>query len=324
MPTCVELFSGAGGLALGMKQAGFEHRLLVERDPRIVETLKRNGFVTALAADVRDVDFSSFASEGIDVVCGGPPCQPFSRGGLQKGADDRRNGWDLAVDVVSTIRPRAVLFENVASMMSSRHAPYVATITARLRAMGFHATWLKVQAADFGVPQKRSRALCVAFADASALARFERLFRDAPRVSSHRTVREVFARLGPPDGTNGHVVRGHARAYPGHTGSTLDAPSKTLVAGNNGVGGGMNSIVCADGTRRYYTIREAAALQTFPDTYQFDPTWSRAFVEIGNAVPPLLAAMLARLVEQALLAPPCATHAVPVGVQEHFPRRRPD
>ena len=125
MPTCIELFAGAGGLALGLKQAGFEHLLLVERDPRIAGTLVRNGFETAQAADVGAIDFGVWRDR-VDLLCGGPPCQPFSRGGLGRGAEDTRNGWELALDAVETIRPRALLFENVSSLLAPRYEAYLA------------------------------------------------------------------------------------------------------------------------------------------------------------------------------------------------------
>lgn len=299
MPTCIELFAGAGGLALGLKQAGFEHLLLVERDPRIAGTLVRNGFETAQAADVGAIDFGVWRDR-VDLLCGGPPCQPFSRGGLGRGAEDTRNGWELALDAVETIRPRALLFENVSSLLAPRYEAYVNTISDRLAHLGYSIAWLRLDACEFGVPQHRKRVFLVGFMEAQALDTFNRAFAAEPRTYPPRTVRDMMTELGAPDGQNWHVLRGNPRPYPNHTGSTMDAPAKTVVCGCNGVPGGMNAITLDDGSFRYFTVREAARLQSFPDTYVFSSTWSRAFVELGNAVPPAVGCIMGRLVKRCL------------------------
>ena len=95
-----------------------------------------------------------------------------------------------------------------------------------------------------------------------------------------------------PDAVTNHEFRAGARSYPGHTGSDLDLPSKTLKAGVHGVPGGENMFVKDDGTVRYFTAREAARVQTFPDEYVFSGAWSEAMRQIGNAVPVKLAAVV--------------------------------
>jgi DNA (cytosine-5)-methyltransferase 1 len=298
MPTCIELFAGAGGLALGLKNAGFEHLLLVERDARIARTLNENGF-DAQTADVSTIDFRPWRDR-VDLLCGGPPCQPFSRGGLGRGAEDTRNGWELALDATEAVRPRALLFENVSSLMAARYTTYVESIQARLLEMGYHISWIRLDACEFGVPQHRKRVFLVGFLDAAALDDFDESYAREPRSIPPTTVRDMMTALGPPNGQNWHILRGNPRPYPNHTGSVMDRPSKTIVCGCNGVPGGMNAITLDDGTYRYYTVREAARLQTFPDTYKFSPTWSRAFVELGNAVPPLIGQLMGRLVARSL------------------------
>ena len=98
-----------------------------------------------------------------------------------------------------------------------------------------------------------------------------------------------------------HRFQAGAKAYPGHTGSPLDLPSKTLKAGDHGVPGGENMIVQDDGTLRYLTIREAARLQTFPDGYQFHGSWTETMRQLGNAVPVMLARVVASSVAEKLL-----------------------
>jgi DNA (cytosine-5)-methyltransferase 1 len=113
--------------------------------------------------------------------------------------------------------------------------------------------------------------------------------------SRWRTVRDAFVGLPDPRKDQGrgkfenHEFRAGAKPYPGHSGSVIDEPSKTLKAGAHGVPGGENMIVLDDGSLRYYTVRESARLQTFPDDYIFHGSWTESMRQIGNAVPVQLA-----------------------------------
>ena len=142
-----------------------------------------------------------------------------------------------------------------------------------------------------------------------ASARLARLRSDSLLTSSQRwqTVRDAIADLPDPEKSRhsadpNHVLKTGARAYPGHTGSPLDAPAKTLKAGDHGVPGGENMLARADGSVRYFTVREAARLQTFPDGYIFQGAWSEAMRQLGNAVPVKLAETVARSVARTLEA----------------------
>ena len=118
-----------------------------------------------------------------------------------------------------------------------------------------------------------------------------------------QTVRDAIADLPSPRRHNSfknHVFVDGARAYVGHTGSRLDDPAKTLKAGAHGVPGGENMVVLPDGSVRYFTIREMARMQTFPDDYQFCGSWGQTIRQLGNAVPVRLAETIARSVAFAL------------------------
>jgi DNA (cytosine-5)-methyltransferase 1 len=205
--TSVELFSGGGGLALAMHEAGFRHLLVNEYAKRACETLIGNRAVKRkgedhlpesigeawplVEGDVRDVDFKYLA--GVDVVAGGPPCQPFSLGGVHKGTEDARNMFPELFRVVRQTEPKAVICENVRGLLRPSFKPYFDYILRELslpfeeRVAG--TTWeehdaqlraraeevpldpkqryvviaMPVNAADFGVPQVRNRVIIIAF-----------------------------------------------------------------------------------------------------------------------------------------------------------------
>jgi len=122
-----------------------------------------------------------------------------------------------------------------------------------------------------------------------------------------RTVRDAIADLPmpkkkTPNGILNHVFQAGARPYPGHTGSPLDLPAKTLKAGDHGVPGGENMIAMPDGSYRYFTVRESARLQTFPDGYLFHGSWTETMRQLGNAVPVRLAHVVGASVARQLLS----------------------
>ena len=128
-------------------------------------------------------------------------------------------------------------------------------------------------------------------------------------IEPWRTVRDAIKGLPVPlentehpDVANHRLVPG-ARAYEGHTGSFIDWPSKTLKAGVHGVPGGENTIAFGDGSIRYMTAREAARIQTFPDTWRFRGAWTEAMRQLGNAVPVCMASVVARSVAEKLQRP---------------------
>ena len=296
LPTNVDIFAGAGGLALGLRTAGFTTLALVENDARCVATLERNGLGSlAVQADVADADYSAWA-DNVTLLSGGPPCQPFSVGGLQKGAADERDGWTAALHATEQLRPRAVLFENVRGLLAPRFAEYRNHLSSSLGAIGYHHAWFALNAADYGVPQHRHRVFLVGFRDAAAL----KAFALPASVARWTTVREALRELGPPQASGDHAVHGNAREYVGHTASELDMPSKTLIGGGRGLGGGSGTVKLDTGEVRYFTVREAARLQTFPAAWRFDPVWTHAVKELGNAVPPLLAKALGEAILRAL------------------------
>lgn len=371
----VELFAGAGGLALGVARAGFRHLLVSEWDKDACDTLRLNAARVpdmkgwpVVEGDVRSLDYAPFRDR-VDLLAGGPPCQPFSLGGKHGGQDDTRNMFPEAIRAVRELRPKAVLFENVKGLLRASFRPYFDYVLDRLRRPGLPPkdgeSWEKhherlraskeveydvharlVDSADYGVPQSRQRVLIVAFRaelgvrwvapaptaaeDALFHAQWltkayweehgmsaprpapetkERLLREGmplfpPSTARWRTVRDALKglpkpRIGMADIEN-HVLIPGARSYPGHTGSELDQPAKTLKAGDHGVPGGENMLRLGGGKVRYFTVRESARLQTFPDAFVFQGAWGESMRQLGNAVPVALAEVFASAIRERL------------------------
>lgn len=188
----VELFSGCGGLAMGLSRAGFKHQLLVERDADAVATVNHNRILgiehvahwPLTSGDVREVDWSPFHGK-VDLVAGGPPCQPFAIGGKHAGHEDLRDMWPEAVRSIREVRPKAFLFENVRNLAGPKFRGYLDWVveslsrpseirkpkeshSAHLRRMwglkkakDYRVSWQVVCAADFGAPQIRYRVLII-------------------------------------------------------------------------------------------------------------------------------------------------------------------
>ena len=355
----VELFAGCGGLALGVSRAGFRHLLVAERDADACETLRRNMPDWPVEQrDVAAIDYRPW-SERVDLLAGGPPCQPFSLGGKHRGQADGRNMFPEAIRAVRELRPKAVLFENVKGLLRPGFRPYFDYLLAWLRFPDLlpksgepwtsHLERLKkgggtaydvhthlVDAADYEVPQTRERVLIVAFREdleirwepppprTSEAALFHAQWidgsywkehglkpprprpaisgREKPSIARWRTVRDALAGLPAPrvNGEANHVLVPGARAYPGHTGCDPDRPAKTLKAGDHGVPGGENALRVGKGRVRYFTLREAARLQTFPDTFTFGGSWTESMRQLGNAVPVRLAEIFAGAIYERL------------------------
>lgn len=383
----IELFAGAGGLGMGLSKAGFKPVKVVEWDRWACDTIRENrkfsrSLITAwpepIEDDVRLVRFDELEGQ-IDLVSGGPPCQPFSLGGKHRGFDDHRDMWPQAVRVVREVRPRAFVFENVKGLTRASFATYLAYIELQLtypdlvrntedswldhlakleahRTSGasdglrYNVVYRVLNAADFGVPQRRERVVFVGFRsdlsvewsfpdathsqeallwaqvrsqaywerhrvptreriiDARATSRAMSL-RERPTTKPWRTVRDAICDLPPPHGQEqlagsiyNHRLQAGARSYPGHTGSPLDEAAKTLKAGVHGVPGGENMLLRPDGTVRYFTIREAARLQTFPDNFRFHGSWTETMRQLGNAVPVELARVIGNNVARRIKA----------------------
>jgi site-specific DNA-cytosine methylase len=160
-PTVLEICAGGGGQAAGLEAAGFDHAAAVEIEPPACATLRHNRPLWhVIEGDVRDLQGRDFS--GVDLLAGGVPCPPFSIAGKQLGADDERDLFPTALELVRTAKPRAVLLENVPGFASSRFDDYRNNMLRTLRTMGYEPDWRILNARDFGVAQLRPRFVLVA------------------------------------------------------------------------------------------------------------------------------------------------------------------
>src|SRR6201982_1718958 len=153
--TCLEICAGAGGQSLGLEQAGFTHEAAVELDPDACETLRLNrGYEWKIIEDdVHNVDGRAFC--GVDLLSGGVPCPPFSIAGKQLGQNDERNLFPEAIRLVSEMRPRAVLLENVKGLKEAAFDDYRLSISKSVERLGYTTEWKLLNASDYGVSQLR-------------------------------------------------------------------------------------------------------------------------------------------------------------------------
>lgn len=371
----IEIFSGAGGLAKGLESSGIRHCALVEWNKDACNTLRINFDKSYVhEGDVRAFDFISYG--GIDIIAGGPPCQPFSLGGKALGYDDKRDMFPYAVDAIRKLAPRAFIFENVKGLLRESFRDYFDFIILQLQYPGielaadnwrdnfeflkkasktrksplcYNVTYQLVNAANYGVPQKRERVIIIGFRsdiktnwtfpqpthseDALLWSQFVtgdywnkhgiKCTYSAQRSTSIRkSLSEKYGFWGPellPWVTIRDVIHDircqeqkTSKKYPGHTGSYIDEPSKTIKAGSHGVPGGENMIRFEDDSMRYMTIEEAKRIQTFPDDYTITGSWTEGMRQLGNAVPVKLANVIGESVVRALTS----TADSPVEVQE--------
>ena len=283
----LDLFAGCGGLSLGFEAAGFR-TIGYEMVEAAVDTYNRN-LRGVCHNQFLEVGFEYPDMDKIDIVVGGPPCQPFSRFGNQMGIEDARDGFPVFIDAVRRIKPRVFLFENVANILG-RHRWYLDLIVAELRKIGYIVEYRVLNAVDYGVPQNRERLICVGH---RATFRF-------PKAEEKRvTVEEAIGDLMYLFDENSKFLTPRQEQYiaayeaKSHCVTPRDLhpqrPARTITCRNlAGATSDMQRVRLLDGRRRRIEVREAARLQSFPDWFEFCGNESRQFYQIGNAVPPCL------------------------------------
>lgn len=302
----LSLFSGGGGLDLGFWRAGFEHVASYEIMEQAAATLVKARPEWAVhgggEGDVRGIDWRQFRGQ-VDVVHGGPPCQPFSSAGRQRGELDDRDMWPEFVRAVKQIRPLAFVGENVPALASNKFDEYVnKAITGPLE-KDYTIRQIRLHAPDFGVPQIRRRVFFIGIRSRISARRWRQ---PEPRNALPMGMREA---LGLPDiGLDdlSPTIRSSLTG-PRHTTSILSSVSakhkfERLRVWPNGVGRtreDAHKFVAPNGHFRL-SVQDVALLQGFPDDWPWVGATYMALGQIGNAVPPPMAYAVAVSVAKAL------------------------
>lgn len=337
--TSIDLFSGAGGLSYGLTSAGFQVIAAVEIDPTSAKTYSLNHTSTnVIVGDVRQVrgtqilKRAGLAPGELDLLTGCPPCQAFStlrtRRRKQQLNDPSKELIIEMLRLVRSIRPRAVIVENVPGLAADKH---FTNFQLGLKQAGYQSTYAVLNASDFGVPQRRKRLILIALRGREIPSSW------SSYQGKHRTVRDAIGHL-PPAGASGDALHdipenrtpammSRIRATPKNGGSRRDIPfelqcachvriegfkdvygrmawddvSPTITSGCNNPSRGRFIHPEED---RAITLREAALLQTFPPSYQFCLERGKEHIacQIGNAFPPDMIRPIASVISRELSA----------------------
>lgn len=305
----IEICAGAGGQALGLEQAGFDHTALVEIEKPACETLRANRPEwNVIEGDVHEFSAAPFKGT-IDLLAGGVPCPPFSVAGKQLGSDDERDLFPEALRLVRECDPRAVMIENVRGIFYPKFSEYREMILGELHKMGYKTWWQLVQASDYGVSQLRPRAILVGIKEPWA----SHFTWPQPNQESAPTVGELLHDEMAANGWNG------ADAWA----ENADKIAPTLVGGSKKHGGADLGPTRAkkawaelgvdgrgivdqpptedfDGEMPRLTVKMAALVQGFPKDWDFFGRKTAAYRQVGNAFPPPVAKAVGTAIKEAL------------------------
>lgn len=318
----LSLFSGGGGLDLGFSAAGYQVAVSTDIDLHSCETLKLNSEKKAfyshahsVPADVKKISAKELLKDAgikgeVDIVLGGPPCQAFSVFGKRQGLNDPRGTlvWEY-LRIIGEVKPRAFVFENVAGLKSINDGKLLAEILEQLSLNGaYTVTVHSYQVAEYGIPQFRERIFIIGTRNGVTVPPMPPTHGEAENRKKYRTVKEALRYLPEPKSAknaHNHYGREHSariiKRYEALKYGERDTktrinklnpgrPSFTIIVGSDR-GGGKGHVHPT--TPREVTPRESARMQTFPDWWEFSGRGRHVIRQVGNAVPPLFAALLA-------------------------------
>jgi DNA (cytosine-5)-methyltransferase 1 len=294
----LDLFAGCGGLSLGFEAAGYR-TIGYEMEKAACATYNQN--LSGECIETRLTLDCQYPQA--EIVIGGPPCQPFSVRGYQKGSADDRNGFPVFIDAIEKTNPRIFLFENVRGLLYANKG-YFEQVVEELKGLGYIIEYKLLNAVNYGVPQNRERLFVVGHR-----GKFNFPMPQKKKITAGEALGELMHTM-PPESkfltpSMDEYVAAYEKAscckkprdlYP-------EKPARTLTCRNlAGATSDMQRILLNDGRRRRLLHREAARLQSFPDWFTFYGNETQRFNQIGNAVPPLLAYNLALSVKECIKA----------------------
>lgn len=324
----LSLFSGAGGMDLGFKNAGYSIILANEFDKKIWETFEKNHDTPLIKGDIREIQNKELPLD-IDGLIGGPPCQSWSEAGSKKGIDDERGQLFFEyIRILEYTQPKFFVAENVSGMMSKRHNPAVENILGLFDRAGYDVNIKLLNASEFGVPQDRKRVFYIGFRkDLNINYKFpepieterKKTLKDAiwdlkdlaiPALEKNKTNgenckvlnHEYFIGSYSPIYMSRNRVRGwneqsftiqaSGRQAPQHP----QAPKMIEVEKNKRIFSPEHEHLY-----RRLSVREAARIQGFPDDFEFVYNdLNDGYKMIGNAVPILLSEIIALSIKKHL------------------------
>lgn len=305
----IEICAGAGGQALGLEQAGFEHVALIEIDQPACATLRKN----RPAWNVIEGDVKSFSAKkyyDIDLLAGGVPCPPFSVAGKQLGHKDDRDLFPEAIRLVKECNPKAVMLENVRGLFDPKFEDYRNKIKRRLQRLGYKCFWELIHTNHYGVPQQRPRTILIALKKEYAAHFRWPVGVVAPPPTVGQILLEEMSRNGwegakewaeRANGIAPTLVGGSKK----HGGADL-GPTRARAAWEKlGVDGlGLSDEPPSKGFsgNPKLTVKMAALVQGFPTDWEFVGKKTPAYRQVGNAFPPPVAKSMGTAIRNALLA----------------------
>jgi DNA (cytosine-5)-methyltransferase 1 len=305
----IEICAGAGGQALGLEQAGFEHLALIEIDKYACETLRKNRPLW----NVIESDIKSFSAKqyfGVDLLAGGIPCPPFSVAGKQLGNDDERDLFPEVLRLIKECSPKSVMIENVRGLFDPKFDEYRHSIKSQIEQLGYECFWELINAIHYGVSQQRPRAILVAIKN-----QFAKKF--AWPLGIFGTPLTIGQLLYEEMASNGWIGAEEWSRQ-------ANGVAPTLVGGSKKHGGadlgptrarmawaklGVNGVGLADGPPEKdfqgspkLTVKMAAMVQGFPSDWEFVGKKTAAYRQVGNAFPPPVAKAIGGAILKALSA----------------------
>ena len=305
----IEICAGAGGQALGLEQAGFEHVALIEIDQSACATLRANrSNWNVIENDVKS--FSAKRYKNIDLLAGGVPCPPFSVAGKQLGHDDERDLFPEALRLVKECSPKAVMLENVRGLFDPKFIEYRNNIKKQLESMGYECFWELIQSNHYGVPQQRPRTILIALKQEYAQHFVWPIGVVAPPPTVGQILYKEMASNGwkgakkwaeQADGIAPTIVGGSKK----HGGADLGPTRARLAWEKLGVDG--RGIVDEAPEKDFVgmprlTVKMAAMIQGFPTEWEFTGKKTPAYRQVGNAFPPPVAKAMGTAIKRALMA----------------------
>ncbi len=290
LPVVVDLFAGCGGLSLGFEAQGFPTiGFESNTDAAATYSLNLQGKCHSLTL-TETTQIPPF-----NVLIGGPPCQPFSVGGKQKGLGDKRDGFPIFTKAVAIHQPDFFLIENVRGLLY-KSKPYLEKLVKKMQSLNYLVEFQLLNAVNYGTPQKRERVFIIGHRGK---------FSFPSQKVNQITAGEALGELAFSIPENSKFLTPSMDKYIAKYEKAsqciqprdlhLNKPARTITCRNlAGATGDMQRLKLPDGRRRRLTFREGARLQSFPDWFNFTGNEQSIFNQIGNAVPPMLAYFLAQ------------------------------